>query len=175
MTTPRWVLISILVLSACAVRDEKYDPSRFTFGSRLMVPPDVIAPKGMRGGSVIDGLHVEAANGKTENLCCWIDTTTHVRVMKEPGSRMLQIGAYIPKDVPFEKTPQRLTVHFSNGESLAFGPMGPGSHAQTLRLPHSITPLHGAIDLSITASERWAPRDLPKSHYAALLLSIVFD
>lgn len=138
----------LALLTACGVRDTRYNPLHFRI-SGAAAPPEIVLPAKTKPGSTIYGITTTAPD--FEGLCCAADAHVKAPVRKESPAASLRIGIYVPKGKR-----ERLRVKFPDGtvEYQDSGKTGKtGLMVLSFPVPASLRGRRGVVPVAVDASQ----------------------
>jgi hypothetical protein len=165
--------LSILLVTACGVRDRVYNPVHFQ-PTGILVPPEIVlsgpAPS---AGSSADGLYPVKAGENSLTLCCWIASSARVRIKKSRPARSLILTGYLP-DVPlYRKRHQRFIVTFPDfGGPRHVSRLTPGFNLVSVAVPKLLQQKMGAVLVQLNCT---IPFRAAGKKYGIVLTSAYFE
>lgn len=172
-------LVVAACLSGCGPRDAVYDPSHFRLRG-VLVPSDVVLPRGTPPGDVANGLYTESASDRGVGLCCFVAPRTRLVVRKSRPASLLRIAIYVPNVPLFALHPQHFSISFpAFGETIKSGALLAGFHMLSVKVPPALRTIDGNVRVNLDAAIDYVPKDAGTGsdarHYAAIVSSIYFE
>lgn len=145
MTTLHRALTVVMLLTACAPSDGRFNPSHFALAG-AGAPPDVVVPAGTKPGGTFGG--IRTLGPSEEGFCCPAGPHLDVLVAKDHPATALVINVYVP-NAPGD---ERFRVAFPDGSVRTAVASGHGFATTRLPLPRSLRPSVGRVRLRVDAT-----------------------
>jgi len=137
------IAATLILLSACGPRDDKYNPTHFAVVGPV-VPAEVVLPAGLKRGETFGGLHPSwDANG----ICCTADPQLDLPVSKSTTGPALHAYVYLAAS----QAATRLAITFSDGTKELTAPLKAGFAHAVVLVPLSLRAVKGVIRVRIAS------------------------
>ncbi len=144
MTRLHRAIAALMLLTACAPHDGRFDPSHFKW-TGVGAPRDVVLPLGITPGSSFGGLTTAAPD--REAFCCAAGPHVDVPVRKDHAATRLTIGTFLPAEGP----PNHFRVTFPDG-TVRTADGGRGFSTFSVPVPEALRPRRGTLRIRVDAS-----------------------